>query len=397
MNAKGLFHTITILVLVILILFIILFAYYAKGTGLFAKLANLIAEQSTRFLPAEPKKELKQDEKLPQKVINTQKNFIDSLKTFLSQRTDDKICRVALPSLAGMDDFGIEVSNLNNNINSKIIKPKSAEGYLALSMLAVENAQVCLIHPEIFYQCYVTSERNCPQNTEGLYKNIDIVTIQNGKINDGKQTYQLAKHIIKINNNRFCFIPLHSGFLTKIGCDPSTSSLDNDCVSQLVREIPVCGAGVGAAQPDEKQKLAIMEFDRFVSFLRELNLQSKAQLCRKNFFFNVKSIGSRFYIYINPNSQIDLRYNRDAGQVIKRENINYIPYGTLSSQDYVKTHFDNYDSFKQTFILSPAGDYSTSDLAVAVIQEESIIAVNRDNKWFLTKSNPYINSQPVCI
>lgn len=397
--AEKTLEWLVIFFLVAFIVFIISYAYYAKGTGLFTKVADDVLRLQHRFLPSEPRKELKQDEKLPQRIIDSQQNFVQFLKSNIGPQ-EGNACRLGTPPMTAFDDFSIELSNLNNNINAKIIQPKggtlfrSPEGSVALNMLTIQNAKICLVDTENFYSCYMSPQRNCAGS---LYSDVDVININNKEINAPKGKGQLAKQIIKFENNKFCFIPMHSGFWTSLGCDPTKISLDNDCVLDIIREIPVCGSGISITQPDQKQKLAISEFERFVSFLMELNLQSKTQLCRKNFFFNVKSIGSGFYIYTNPNGQVDLRYNKDAGQIIKRENVNYIPYGTLSSQDYVKTHFDNYDSFKQTFVLSPAGDYSTSDLAVAVVQDESIIAVNRDNKWFLTKPNLYISGLPVCV
>ncbi|MEK6984471.1 MAG: hypothetical protein AABX33_07900 [Nanoarchaeota archaeon] len=398
--AKGVIHTVVILILVIVVFLVLLFAYYGKGTGMFAKLADEVLKLSSRFLPIEPRKELKPDEKLPQKIINTQQKFVDSIKASLVQSPEDKFCRVEFAPLQGMENFGMDLSNYNNNINFRVIKVKSAEGGLALNPLSVENAQICLINPEKFYECYIDNKRICPQNIQNFYKNIDIATIQNDKIKwetkDNQGQYQLAKFVLRIDSNKFCFVPLHSGFATKPGCDSDTDSLDNDCLISTIREIPICGAKLGLTTPTDKDKSAILEFDRFVSFLKDLTSKPSEQFCRKNFFFNTDNMGEGYYIYINPNGQIDLRFNKDAGKIIKREKIAYIPYGTLLSEESVKTHFNEHDTFRDTFIISPSGDYSTSDKSTYIFEVRLITAVSNNNKGFLTEQNPYINRLPTC-
>jgi hypothetical protein len=292
----------------------------------------------------------------------------------------------------------MELSNLDSNINSKIIQPKggtffrSPEGYMALNMLTIQNARICLVDSENFYSCYVSPQRNCAGS---LYTDVDVISINNKEINAPKGKGQLAKQIIKFENNKFCFIPMHSGFWTSLGCDAAKISLDNDCVSDIIREIPVCGKKIEPEILSDSDKKAIVEFDKFSDFLNNLGQYNK--FCKKNFFFNTNNIVSGYYIYANPNGQLDLRLNKDGGKVIKRNNFQFIPYEPISDETSTKTYFGNYDSLKNTFIISPSGDYSTSDKSIINVQDTSIVAVsNENNKWILTSSNPYIMRQRAC-
>lgn len=391
--AELTWNWIIVFFLLALIAFIISYSYYAKGTGIFTKLADEVLKQQHRFLPVEPRKELKQDEKLPQRVIDSQQSFVQFIKSNIGPQ-ESTACRLEIPSMAAFEDFGMELSNLDNNINLKITKIKSAEGYTALNMLTVQNAKICLVNSENFYSCYISPQRNCAGS---LYSDADVININNREINTFREKKQLAKQIIKFEGNKFCFIPMHGGFLTRRGCDAGKTSLDNDCVQDIIREIPICGRKI-EPQPEaltENDIKAIAEFDRFSGFLS--NLGQYGKLCSKTFIFNANNIGRGYYIYHNPNGQLDLRLNKDGGKVIKRNNFQYIPYGTLSDDISVKTYFSNYDLLKDTFIISPAGDYSTSDSSIIVVQGTSIVAVsNEENKWIITKPNQYTMRQQAC-
>ncbi len=397
--AEGIWNWLTTFVLVAIVLLILLFAFYAKGTGLFAKLADVILKQSSRFLPIEPRKELKQDEKLPQLVINSQEKFTEFLKLNIGKSGTDKLCRLETDSLSGLGDIGLELTNLNNNLNIKLTKIKSSEGYLALNVKTVENAQACLINSESFYNCYIGANRQCEGN---MYNNLDILRINNQEARLNSGNFQLAKYngkiqMIRIDNNKFCFMPLHSGFGTPIGCDPKKLSLDNDCVQDIVNKIPLCGKSIEPDVLSDKDKSAVEEFTRFVAFVKGLGAVQDSKICRKDFFFNTRKIEAGYYLYISPNGQIDLIFNKDGGKIIKREAINYLPYGALDSDLSLSDSFNKYDIFKDTIIISPAGDYSPSEQVVAVLLEPTILAVNNgNNKWFLTKQNNYISAKPIC-
>lgn len=374
--AKGISSTLMIMVLVIVVLLILLFAYYAKGTGLFSKIADQVLSLSSKFLPTEPRTELKQNEKLPQKAIDTQNNFINSLKSSM-QIIDNNVCRIQSPSLSGMGDLGFELSNLNNNINSKITKIKSGEGYLALNIKTISNARICLINQQNFFNCYQSSDRNCQGQ---IYNEADIINIQNGKAIINKNSYDLADSMVRIDNNKFCFVPLY----------------DSQMEKALNREIPECGKKLENQVINDKDKSATEEFYRFVSFLQDLNSNHYDKFCIKNFHFNTNKLVQKYYIYMNPNGQIDLRYNEQGGRIVQRADINYIPYGDILDESLLNTYFNDYDTFKDTFVISPAGDYSTSDKSVQTNLVQGITAVSKDNKWFLSIPNFYLNKQPAC-
>ena len=183
----------------------------------------------------------------------------------------------------------------------------------------------------------MSPQRNCAGS---LYSDVDVININNKEINAPKGKGQLAKQIIKFESNKFCFIPMHSGFWTSIGCDPSKISLDNDCIADIIREIPVCGKKIEPEILTDSDKKAVVEFEKFSDFLNNLGQYSK--FCRKNFIFDTKNIGSGYYIYANPNGQLDLRLNKDGGKVIKRNNCkfsNLFPVLIGCSKKFIKLLF----------------------------------------------------------
>lgn len=369
--AKGISSTLMIMVLVIIVLLILLFTYYAKGTGLFSKLADLVLSQESRFLPAQPREELKQNEKLPQIVIDAQQNFVNLLKNSLGQSSESNICRVQLQPFSGMGDLGMKLSNFGNNINSKIIKIKSAEGELALNTKTVENANICLINQN-FYNCYIDASRNC----EGkLYDDVIDVKITRDSAYTDNGNYEIST-MLKIDNNKFCFIPARSGFLAGAN-----------------REIPECGSKPEAAISD-KDKIASQEFNRFVAFLQDLSSNAYDKVCTKKFFFDTNKIGTKYYIYANPNDQnqetYKLKINEQNGRIIQPAKVDFIPHGDFSSD----STFNSYP--QDTYIISPAGDYSTIDKATVTIQVTAVTAISRDNKWILTIPDRYTSNLPPC-
>lgn len=145
--------------LIALFLLVFLLAFYSRDKGFMSQASNLVLQFGEWFLPAEPQKELKQSEDIPKKVGETQEFFKAAVENALKTSSESKLCLVTLPSFSSLENFGMEVSNDNNNLNSKIIK-KSGPGYVFLNKLAMQNAKVCLLNTQNFYKCYLSKEQN---------------------------------------------------------------------------------------------------------------------------------------------------------------------------------------------------------------------------------------------
>jgi len=398
--AEGILNKIILWAILLLFLFIFAFALYSKS-GLISKIANL-ALGAERFLPTEPSKEVKADESLPQTAINTQKTFMEEI----TRHKDNGKCLLTFSSLSGLNDFKMELTNYNGVI-SRIEKPIGKEGIIRLNPIQIkdEKLQVCVINAESFYECYIGPQRIC---TKQLYNTINSVEISKDDIIINKNTYTLTKDILfKPDKDKVCFIPIHSStgdswykiyqVFTKWGCDVSKNTIDDDCLNIIKSHIPECSKQPKSAISEEVQKAPKEEFERFVQFLNDINSKSHQNICIKTFNFDTNKMKTGFYVYAYTDGRIDLKFNNNGiGELIETRNVNYIPIGRLTSKKETENYFNNYDSFKHTFIVSPLGDYTSSDYTTFVSLATSIIGVSKDNKWILTEPNNYINTIPLC-
>lgn len=230
---ESTFSKLTTWLFIILFLLIFTWAFFASDKGFMSQAANIALSFGDWFLPAEPKEELKQFKDLPKAIINTQ-NAVKATIDVTLLKSKDKICLVELPYLGDLKDFGLELINQNDYVNSKIIQ-KSGPGYLAKNPVSIDNAKICLVNTKNFYDCYIAPERNCAGN---IYNDIESVKIYNKKISIDNEEYGLAPYIINLGQGRFCLIPTHSHYL-KRHCDADEKTLDNNCLSQI-KDIPAC-------------------------------------------------------------------------------------------------------------------------------------------------------------
>lgn len=219
---------------IILFLLIFTWVFFAKDKGFLSQASNIALSLGEKFLPAEPKKELKSFKELPKAVINTQQAFIAAIKIAQQKSKDAQACLVELPSLSDLQTFGLEVSNLGSNINVNVVE-KSSVGYLSSNRVTIENAKACFINAKNFHKCYIAPERTC---TESIYNNADIIRVYNKIININNQDFGLAPYLINFEKDKFCFIPTHSHYL-KNHCDADENTIDKNCLSQI-KKIPLC-------------------------------------------------------------------------------------------------------------------------------------------------------------
>lgn len=365
--------------LLLLFIFITFFVFYSKDKGFMSKVSNLVLSIGERFLPVEPRKELKQDEAIPEKVIGVQNNFEKLIRSYVSTSANVEVCLIKFDSISSLKDFGLEISNLGDNMNTKLIK-KKPESYLALSKVTINNAKACLINSQDIYNCYNSEKRICSKN---MYNpNVNLLRVYDEQINVNGKDYILAPYLLKYGNN-FCFIPMHK-YGRGWGCDADKNSIDDDCLPQIINNIPECGKQIQQTLPEAMQKGPKEEFERFINFLKSLNSKSYPNICTKIFVFDIRKMSSGFYIFLYNNGRIDLKFNNKGfGEIIETRNIEYIPYKHVSSPDELLAYFGNYNSLRNNIIISPAGDYATTDLAEILAQDESIIAVYYENKWML--------------
>ncbi|MBI2654702.1 hypothetical protein HYX02_07915 [Candidatus Woesearchaeota archaeon] len=389
--------------IIVLFIFLLIFIYYSSDKGFMSKVADLSLSFGEKYLPFEPQKELKQLKDVPQKVVNTHKAFNTAMEESLKKSTGED-CLVNIPSLADLSGFGIELSNLDNNMNSKIIE-KTGVGYAALDKLEIFNAKVCLINAKNFYDCYIGPSRNCGK----IYDDIHILRISKGELTIGSNKFELAPFAVNIEKNKLCFVPMDSGVFSRLKCilNEEKNLLDNDCIQEIKNKVPLCGMQLKTRLPNNKIEGPKREFERFVHFLGELDSKPYQNLCRKNFVFDTTKIGRGFYIFVYNDGRIDFKFD-DNGvvEVIDSKKINYIPYLDLykkrASDSFIDKNFNNHNSLGGTYIIQPAGHYNKAEISNSAVSGETLmVAIGKNDKWILTTPYNYVNvnylsNKPIC-
>lgn len=231
--AEGIWNKIITWVLLVLFIIFFIFIFYSPADGFMGKIANL-ALGAERFLPAEPNKEVKQDESLPQATLDVQKRFMQDI----SKQIDKGECLLPIGSLSGLGDFKMEISNFDGNIVSRINKPVG-EGEIKLNQQTSEQKiHVCIIDSGAFYDCYLNPTKTDCENQ--LYQEINSVQITKDKIIiDGKSYDYDDNAMFKPENNKVCFIPTYGSL--NPGCRANEIAIDKSCLTKLAK-IQNCGS-----------------------------------------------------------------------------------------------------------------------------------------------------------
>ena len=232
--AEGVLNKIILWALLIIFLLIFLFAFYSPQ-GFISKIANL-ALGAERFLPLEPKKEIKANEQLSQEAIDAQEKLMQEFSNY----ADKDNCTLSLSSLSKLGDLRIDLSN-DNGITSRIEKPVGKEGGVKLNIVKKEGLTFCVLDPKAFYDCYLGKQnKDC---TKTIYDEYEAVQLTKDKIIIGTSSHSLGEGILfKPTKDRVCFVPVHSGFLTWFGCEAKEYTLDNDCIKLMQKAIKPCSA-----------------------------------------------------------------------------------------------------------------------------------------------------------
>ncbi len=181
-----------------------------------------------------------------------------------------------------------------------------------------------------------------------------------------------------------------------ISYGPRIYSLIKDAIGlgTIKEDIPRINTG-NKLTPTESAK---QEFDRFVAFLNDLSSKSYTDLCIRNYYFDTSMIGSNFYIRFIDDGEIKLNLLEESDEITLKTNaVNFVPYGDLSSSVKIDQYFNNYDDYSKQYIISPSENLGISIAeGINILSTNLIIAVSKDNKWFLTNPNSFIRRNPTC-
>lgn len=138
-------------------------------------------------------------------------------------------------------------------------------------------------------------------------------------------------------------------------------------------------------------KIAEQDYSKLVDFIKSLNSQSFITQCKLIFTFDEK-FPLNYFIFISKDGNVQLR-SGEIDKVLKSDNINFIPYGDLSSEYNFNEYFKGYEKFKTPILITASGGFvpSLSEKPL-IIQTKSIVAVSKDKKWFLTKPYAFVDN-----
>lgn len=230
--AEGVLNKIITWALIILFILIFLFVFYSPAEGFMGKIAKL-ALGAERFLPVEPNKEVRQDESLPQLTTSTQNVFMEDLTKYI----DKEKCLLPFGSLAGLDNYKMQVSNFENRITSRI---ENSNGIKLNPLSTDKNLQICVVDPEAFFGCYLSTQidRDCSRQ---LYRTLDSVYITKDNVIIDENHYELTQYFLfKPTKDKVCFIPLYVPPSSTIsGCYVVKDTITYECLDRI-KEIPLC-------------------------------------------------------------------------------------------------------------------------------------------------------------
>ena len=239
--------------LLLLFLFVVMFALLNPKFGLMQKIGKA-ALSFERFLPDSPSKDVAADQSLPKGATNIQQKFINEISTY----SDKGNCLLRFSDLSDLEDTKLELVNFEGKISSRIQKPagRSATGGIKLNPLQTEKElQLCKINAEELYNCCLNDDTkiDCSSCGAQVYSTINSVLLSNDKIalsslNAGEYSY--AKGLLfKPATNRICFIPVYSGWFTRLGCDASGDRFDDSCITDMEKKILSCGGSKPCKAP----------------------------------------------------------------------------------------------------------------------------------------------------
>ena len=143
----------------------------------------------------------------------------------------------------------------------------------------------------------------------------------------------------------------------------------------------------------QEDKIAENEYVNFFEFIKIVNAQSFISKCKLIFSFSDK-FPVNYYILFLYNGEMQLRGGSSSENILRRDNTKYIPSGDVSSDFNFNQYFNNYEKYNNPVVITASGGFVVPQNIknYNLLQAKSIAAVNYNNKWFLTRTNAYIDS-----
>ena len=240
-NKKSILSLEYIIVLVILgiVLILVLAAFLGPKIGLFNYFSKFVSSARS-LLPGKEGiqiNEIKTSQKFDE--------FFDKFRaTFESVVGPEEKCLVKYEKIGTFEGFKVVLDNVGKDLT---LRKQNKDGQI-LDQKEIKDINFCQINSEVFYSNHIGGE-HCKTDCEEYIKDKTSVTITADEF-DGQFGLEDGGLLYKPKNNLVCFIPTHKTgvtlkfweIFTRWGCDASKTTLDNDCIEKIEKNIKLCSA-----------------------------------------------------------------------------------------------------------------------------------------------------------
>ncbi len=243
--AEEMLNKLVLWAILIIFIIIFIFVFYNPKEGFMGKVSKL-ALAVERFLPFGRGEQVKPDTSLQQSTITAQERFMKEFSSYY----DKEKCLLSFSSLADLEKFSMELSNYDGKVTSRIEKSTGSEAGMKLNPVSSgdNELRMCVISAEAFYNCYLAGSKDCTKIT---YSEKNFVKLTKDSITIDGNAYTLGQGLLfKPEKSKVCFIPVHKStgdswykfwqIFTKWGCEAGKSTIDDDCLEKIKKEIPSC-------------------------------------------------------------------------------------------------------------------------------------------------------------
>ena len=160
--------------------------------------------------------------------------------------------------------------------------------------------------------------------------------------------------------------------------------------------------GGNAKSTSNSDNIALDDFNNFLFFFNNLQRQQFITQCKVTFSFS-DNFPVNYFVLVTSNGDIELRGgDKGANNVIKKDRIIFVPYASINDDFSLQQYFQMYYQNKNPYVITASGGFVVTDSPEKplLVQTKTIVAVNKEKKWIMSRINPYLennNKFPDCF
>lgn len=230
--------------LTILAVIIISALLYGKDQGLLSKLAGQAMSLGDQFLPDTAPSELKQEEKLPSNLLQSQSTFVENIRR-ATQRSSG-YCTLNF-DLSGLGNYEMQING--PGIVTRIVNPKYSytfgifpkkEGDVLLNPVTLDNAEIYLLKPQKYDDCFRKAAIDSCK-PEDICSPANLVVVSKDKVYFNNEAKGLAGFMLALpDKKRYCLVATHSSINPLAECDFTETTMRTKCLPEFKALLPSC-------------------------------------------------------------------------------------------------------------------------------------------------------------